>query len=352
MLRVLIRADATASMGTGHVMRCLAVAEALADMQAEPVFATVDMPAALRARLRENGMAVADLPGPAGGDADLAAVVALAQESADAVILDGYHFNVGYRQALRAAEGPVLAFDDTATLPALHADLIVNPALDAAALDYLAKAPGARLLLGPAYAPIRRDIRRAAALPRLEWAARDRILLTFGGSDPAGLTGPVMARLHALLPDVGIDVAVGGGNLRASALQAQAAKLTPGIVVHIDSRDMGGLMRRAGLAAAAAGGTLGELSALGTPTLLAVVADNQAPAAASAARAGLQTVETRGADAERSAVLIARAAAALWRDPHRRQAMAAAVDGAVDGQGAARIAAALHDAVLCAAQRR
>lgn len=345
-MRILIRADAGTAMGTGHVMRCFAVAEAAAEQGAETAFAAVDMPPALCARLADAGMKIIGLPGPAGEDADLTATAAAAA-AADATIIDGYHFSPAYRRTLRAAAaGPVLAFDDAAETSPLSADLIVNPAPAAAALDYAAAAPGAVLLLGPAFAPIRRDVRRAAALPRLDWAERNRILLTFGGSDPAGLTGPVAAGLAAALPDVGVDVAVGGGNPRAAALQAQAAELGPGVVLHVDSRDMGGLMRRAGLAVSAAGGTAGELAALGTPTLLVVVADNQAPSAASAAAAGVETVETRGGDPARNAETVVRAAAALWRDAPRRRATAAALDGKVDGQGAARIVAALMRAAL------
>lgn len=339
---VLIRADASSVIGTGHVMRCLAVAEALAERGAGVLFACAELPDPLRARLLEDGFAVTDVPGPAGGAQDLAATAALAC-SAAAVILDGYRFDEDYRAGLlQAAQGPVLAFDDTGALNALHADLIVNAAPDADKLNYPAKAPGAVLLLGPAYAPIRRDIRLAAALAPLDWPARDRILVTFGGSDPLGLTGPVMAQLAECLPSVGIDVAVGGGNPRAAASKALAALLGPQITLHIDARHMGSLMRRAGLAVAAAGGTAGELAALRTPALLVVIADNQAGAAASLAAAGWPVAEARGADVARSAESIAQAAATLWRDAQRRCALAAAMADKVDGQGAARIAAALR----------
>lgn len=350
MTTILIRADASPVIGTGHVMRCFAVAQALAEQGAGVLFACAELPDPLRRQLLENGFAVTDIPGPAGGAEDLAATAALAH-SAAAVILDGYRFGADYRAALHASsQGPVLAFDDTAELGALHAGLIVNAAPDADKLGYPAKAPGAVLLLGPAYAPIRRDIRQAAALAPLDWAARDRILVTFGGADPLGLTGPVMARLTELLPGVGIDVAVGGGNPRVEALKTLAALLGPQIALHIDARQMGELMRRAGLAVAAAGGTVGELAALRTPALLVVIADNQAGAAASLAAAGWPVVEARGteargADIARSAESIAQAAADLWRDAPRRCALAAALADKVDGQGAARIAASLLQAV-------
>jgi UDP-2,4-diacetamido-2,4,6-trideoxy-beta-L-altropyranose hydrolase len=342
MTAVLIRADASAVIGAGHVMRCLAVAEALLEPGVAVTLAAAELPDALRRRLTEAGVGVIDIPGPAGGADDLQATGA-AVKNADRVILDGYQFDETYRRSLRAAAAgaPVLAFDDTGDLADLYADLVVNAAPDADKLGYDAKAPGATLLLGPAFAPIRRDIRLAAALPPSPWAERSRILLTFGGADPLGLTGPTLARLAELLPDAEFDVAVGGADPRAEAVRALGALPGSRVAVHVDHRDMGGLMRRAGLAVAAAGGTTGELAALATPTLLVTVADNQAGAAASARACGVPVVEARRGDPAAAAHNIAEQAAALWRDPARRREIAAALRGKVDGQGALRIAAAL-----------
>jgi UDP-2,4-diacetamido-2,4,6-trideoxy-beta-L-altropyranose hydrolase len=346
MTAVLIRADASAVIGAGHVMRCLAVAEALLETGVAVTLAAAELPDALRRRLTEAGVGVIDIPGPAGRVEDLQATGA-AVKNTDAVILDGYQFDETYRRSLRAAaaEAPVLAFDDTGELADLCADLVVNAAPDADKLGYDAKAPGATLLLGPAFAPIRRDIRLAAALPPSPWAERSRILLTFGGADPLGLTGPTLARLAELLPEAEFDVAVGGADPRAEAVRALGALLGPRVAVHVDHSDMGGLMRRAGLAVAAAGGTTGELAALETPTLLVTAADNQAGAAASARAGGVPVVEARRGDPATAAHDIAEAAADLWRHPARRREIAAALRGKVDGQGALRIAAALLERI-------
>lgn len=338
-MRIVIRADADAAIGSGHVMRCLAVAETLMEQGIAVAFAATRMADALAARIAGAGADLVRLDGPCGGAADLAATLTLAAGAATLVV-DGYDFPEDYRRALRAGfSGRIVAFDDTAELPALWADVVVNAAPAAAALGYDRLAPGAQHLLGPGYAPLRREIRQAAALPPLPFAERDRILLTFGGSDPAGLTGPTLAALLELLPgDTVIDVAVGGANPRLEGVAALAAALGPRAVLHRDARDMGALMRRAGLAVSAGGGTIGELAALATPTVLAVVAHNQAPAAASVPP-GIVALEARG-DAASAARIIAATANELWRDAARRQAMSAALSGILDGQGAVRIAAA------------
>lgn len=334
-------------MGTGHVVRCLALAEALQDAGHGCTFLCADPPPSLAARLREQGFAVHFITAPAGSAEDAADTAAcLRQLDAAALILDGYQFDEGYRAAVRAAGRPVLALDDLADRQALHADLVVNPAPQAVHLPYDRIAPGAVLLLGPAHALLRREIRAARAWRTHEGndgrnsGGSARLLLTFGGSDPLGLTVPTLERLAVLLPpDVCLVVVVGGSNPAVGVAEAAGRRLGPRVELHIDSARMGALMAEAGLAVSAAGGTTAELAALAVPSLLVTVAANQNAAAAECAALGwARVVDGRQPDAPQR---IAEAAAELWRSPAERAAMAARAAGLVDGEGAVRVAHAL-----------
>ncbi|TWB82848.1 UDP-2,4-diacetamido-2,4,6-trideoxy-beta-L-altropyranose hydrolase [Nitrospirillum amazonense] len=348
MSTILIRADATASMGTGHVMRCLSVAEALKERGISPLFAAVDLPPALAHRLDAAGFGVSLVPGPAASGADLAGLAEqIRRHHAGAVILDGYHFNDDYRAGLAALGKPVMAFDDGPGTRPLHAHMIVNAgaAVDAAA--YRAANPHAVLALGPAYAPLRAEFRRARgqALPPLD--SRGRLLLTFGGTDPAGLTLPCLKRLAPALPaGVGLDVVVGGSNPNTDCIRT-AGDRYPNTVVHVETPRMADLMREAGLALSAAGGTLGELACLTVPTLLVVVADNQASSAGAVAASGkARVIDARSMDKAEAAERITADALALWADADARAALSHRIgegdDGhLVDGLGAVRIADAL-----------
>lgn len=342
MASVVVRADASPEIGTGHIMRCLAVAEALQEQGHRVLFALAESTPAIEARLAAAGLASTAIQPPAGSGADLAATVALARaEGAGALMLDGYRFGGPYRAGLRGAGVPVLAWDDLADGTPLHADFVVNAAPQAGRLPYDRLAPGARLLLGPAYAPFRREIREAAAAPRLPLEERRTLLLTFGGSDPLGLTAPVLEGLAAEgLSRCRLVAVVGGSNPRTADILATAARIGPLGEVVIDCPRMGALMAASGLAVSAGGGTQGELAVLTVPTLLVVSADNQAPASAESAALGwCETVDGRGPDPVAGIVA---EAARLWRDFARRQAMARqAAALPLDGQGAARIANAL-----------
>ncbi|CAO3451174.1 UDP-2,4-diacetamido-2,4,6-trideoxy-beta-L-altropyranose hydrolase [Azospirillum largimobile] len=345
MAVILIRADASPTIGTGHVMRCLAVAEVLRDQGHETLFAAVESTPAIDRRLSADGFRHVSIAGPVGEAADLAATRSLLRrEHGSAVMLDGYRFGEAYRAGLQAAGARVLAWDDLGDGTPLHADLVVNAAPQAAALPYEAMAPGALLLLGPGYAPLRREVRLAAREPMRSIAERPVLLVTFGGSDPLGLTGPVVKALATARPDgCRIVAVVGGSNPRAAELAALAGGLGPDVAVEIDCPRMGALMADSGLAVSAGGGTMGELAALAAPTLLVVTADNQAMASGDAAELGWsEAVDARGRDPASAGKTISERALALWTDAPRRQRMQdAAAALPLDGEGAVRIAHAL-----------
>lgn len=344
---VLIRADATPAMGTGHVMRCLAVAEALAEAGALSHLAAATLTPGLDRRAAAAGVTCHRLDATAGSPADAAAVLDLAHRlGAGALILDGYHFTTPYRAVLAGGGLPVLTFDDLGDGEELHATIVVNASPHAERLPYARIAAGAERLLGPAYAPLRRDIRAAAAdLPPL--AERGAVLITFGGSDPLALTAPTVTTLARTLPPaVGIIAAVGGGVMDPGGVAAavgEAAATRPGrVAMHHDTPAMGVLMRQAGLAVTAGGSTLAELAALGVPSLVVVAAGNQAPATAEAQTAGwCVAVEREGGDSRPLPLRLAEQAAALWSDRPHREAMSARAVTLLDGRGAERVAAAL-----------
>lgn len=340
---ILIRADATPAMGTGHIMRCLTLAEVLRDRGLDVAFAAAALTPSLERRLAAEEIPVRAIDPAADDLAD--ATLGVARElGANAIVVDGYHWSGDWRLALRSSGVPILAFQDQRDGVPLHADLVLNAAADPADESWRLAAPAARFLTGPGHVLLRRELRRAMAAPSDPVGARASILVTFGGADPAGLTLPITAALDRLLgPDVALDVVIGGSVPGAGGLALRVAALGEQIAIHLDPLEMGPLINRAGLAVSAAGGTIGELAALGVPALIAIVAENQVAGAAAAVADGwCEAFDARGPDAVEA---IAARTAALWTDRAQREAMALRTRGLIDAEGAERVVDALIGAM-------
>jgi UDP-2,4-diacetamido-2,4,6-trideoxy-beta-L-altropyranose hydrolase len=330
-MNILLRADASIAMGTGHVMRCLALAEALQDRGCQCHFAAAELPEPLVLRLAAAGMEMH--PIEAAADVEAAATLRLADRlEVAAAVVDGYQFSTAWRLAFARSGLPVLALSDDASVVPAGARLVLN-----AAAPPTANPPGVKLLFGPEYVLLRRDFSRAAKLKPRKLSTRRSILVTFGGTDPAGLTVPVATDLaSALDPSVQIDVVIGGGVPAGAEVATRVAAIGFRVQPHIDVANMAPLMLSAGLAVSAAGGTMGELAALGVPAVLVTIADNQlASATAAVADGGAVMVDGRAEHAVRE---IVRQARALWADPARREALSARARNTVVIDGAERAA--------------
>ena len=347
--RLVIRAHGGNVAGAGHLMRCLALAEAWRALGGRVTFVIMDGLSTLEARLRS----VADLvriDAPPGTAADAAATrsVVLASEAV-ALVVDGYVFDEAYLAAL-GGPAPIVLIDDEPRCERYPVELLVNQNLHASPADYATVAPGARLLLGPRYALIRREL-RTAKRTSAEPGRAVRVLVTLGGADPANVTRTAIRALGALGDaDLEVRVLVGPLNPRAAELLGVARGAGGHVEVLHRPPDVAGLMAWADLAVSAAGSTTWELLHIGVPLALVTLADNQRAIAESVGRAGLAL--DLGWHADVTPESIGDAVKALASDANRRQRMAEQGRRLVDGQGAERVAAEIETLVSCAGAGR
>lgn len=332
---LLLRADATPAIGTGHVVRCLVLARAWRERTAgRAVLATVAPVGPLASRVASAGVEVLPLDA-----ADPAATAEAARaEDAAWVALDGYGFDEDYQRVVAGAGRSLLVLDDHGHAGAYRAELVLNQNFGATAAPYAASVAAERLLLGPRYALVAPEFAgvRAPDPPR---RAR-RVLVTLGGSDPEGTTAVVVEALAlAALVDLQATVVAGPANPHVEALREAVAALGPAAELVVDAHDMPGRMAAAELAVAAAGGTARELALVGVPSLLLTLAENQRPAAE--AMAALGVAVDLGWSHEASADAIAAALRALADDLGRRASMVARGRAQIDGRGAGRVVAAM-----------
>jgi UDP-2,4-diacetamido-2,4,6-trideoxy-beta-L-altropyranose hydrolase len=124
---LLVRCDASVAIGTGHAMRCLALAQAWQDAGGHVVFAMLEATSAVEDRLHREGIEVARLRAEVGSADDARETIMLAAtKQASWVVVDGYKFDANLQTHLKEAGHKVLLVDDTGGAAHYSADLVLN----------------------------------------------------------------------------------------------------------------------------------------------------------------------------------------------------------------------------------
>jgi UDP-2,4-diacetamido-2,4,6-trideoxy-beta-L-altropyranose hydrolase len=347
---VLIRADATPEVGSGHAMRCLALAHAWQARGGQAVFAFAAATPATEARVRQERVAIRRLDCQPGSDEDGAQTARLARDAdARAVVLDGYHFGAAYQQALKSAGLPVLLIDDNGLAGRYSVDWVLNQNLHADPGLYATRDRGTRLLLGSRYVLLRREFWQWRGWQRAVPEAAGRVLVTFGGGDWTNVSSTAIRAVRHLQGEAGAQavplecvVVAGDNNPHWPALAASAGDQPCGLRLLRSTTDMPGLMMWADVAVTAGGTTCWESAFLGLPACVVVTADNQAASVERFHDAGVAL--KLGRAAECSAADLARALGTLLRDGPKRRTMSERGRALVDGWGAERVAEILWTA--------
>jgi UDP-2,4-diacetamido-2,4,6-trideoxy-beta-L-altropyranose hydrolase len=336
----ILRADGGPSIGGGHIMRCLALAQAWSETGGRAAFCAATLAPSLQQRLVDEGFGCITVDAKAGSSTDAEATIATAGSlGADVIVIDGYQFPVEFHQRLRDAGLKTAAIDDNGEIGNNVDDLVVNQNRHASPALYAQRAAHTRLLLGTEYALLRREFRNWQGPPRTFPASARQLLVTLGAADPSNVTADVIACIGpALAAAMEIAVVVGGSNPHADAVAARAAQLPNCRVVRDPGDEMARLMAAADLAICAGGGTMWEMACMGVPFIPIVIADNQRLAAAAMARDGYPAIERVAVPRELPA-----AVAALAADAGRREVLSRRGRQLVDGHGAERVCAALRE---------
>ncbi|HEY8572194.1 UDP-2,4-diacetamido-2,4,6-trideoxy-beta-L-altropyranose hydrolase [Phenylobacterium sp.] len=327
--RILFVADAGPKVGGGHVMRSLTLARALEAKGASFAFLA---PPAVSALLEAFAPDVARLPAAATDPQALGA--SMIPQLFDAFVFDHYRLTYADQRGVAGAR-PTLVIDDLADRP-LSADLILDSGIARRATDYEGLHDGARLLLGPAYAPVRPEFAglRERALARRGLPVQ-RVLVSMGLTDVGGVTSRVVERLRPKVGDFAFDIVLGAEAPSLSGL-TRVARRDPRLQIHVDSQEMARLTLAADIGVGAAGSSLWERCVLGLPSVVVVLAENQRPAAQALAEQG--AVLAVDAEADNFDAQMDRALMRLLTDADLRRSLAAASAQVCDGRGAERVA--------------
>jgi UDP-2,4-diacetamido-2,4,6-trideoxy-beta-L-altropyranose hydrolase len=342
-MNVLLRADADVRMGTGHVMRCLALAQACQDAGGKATLATASLPPGLQARWAAEGSGLERLSAESGGHEDAAQTIILARRlEVDWVVVDGYQFSAHYHRAIKQAGFRLLIIDDFGHADHYCADLVLNQNLHADQAFYSKREPYSRLLLGTRFALLRREFPQWHGWKRAIPDIGRRVLITLGGSDADNVTGKIIETLRQVrVEELEAVVVAGAGNPHQGELESVLPRHGPRIELRSCVTDMPGLMAWADVAIAAGGTTSWERAFMGLPSLVIILADNQRRIAESLEQAGIGWSLGRHEGLSVSAV--SEPVERLLKDGDIRAKMARRGPELVDGLGANRVVRELRE---------
>ncbi len=337
---MLLRADGGAEIGAGHVMRCLALAQAWQDAGGAVAFISAGLSGELSQRLAEARMTVLDLDQVPGSSQDAEATAQHAlRAGAEWVVADGYGFGEEYQRVIKQAGLKLLVLDDYGHAEHYHADIVLNQSLDAAGSLYGVCEPTTRLLLGTTYALLRREFVRQGNRPRAIPQIARHVLVSFGGSDPHDLSAKTIRAIRSI-DEPALETTVVAGDDRLQARLAPLAGDGPQrikVLGHVS--EMPELMGRADLAIAAAGGSSWERALLRLPSLVVIAAKNQRSIARALDHAGAALV--LGWWHEVSEADLAGSIRDSAMDAPLRGRQSEAAGRLVDGMGAGRVVQAM-----------
>lgn len=280
-----IRADATTDIGTGHVMRCLALAQAWQDQGGEVTFISHCESDALRQRLIDERMNFISINERHPDPSDLKQMLATLStmhtslSTKNWLVIDGYHFDATYQKCIKEVGYKILWIDDHGHASHYYVDLVLNQNISADETLYDNREPYIRLLLGTRYALLRREFKKWQDWQREIPDTAQKVLVTMGGGDPDNVTMKVVQALKQInISGLEAKIVIGPVNPNMQILEREISDHT-NLQLITNATNMPELLAWADIAVSAGGSTCWEMALLGLPNIIMYFADNQRPIA-------------------------------------------------------------------------
>jgi len=365
-MRIAIRTDASLEIGTGHVMRCITLAEALKGKGADVLFICRELPGNLIAFIQKHGYEVISL-----GEADNSQSdslndgdtfhhrwlgVSLEKDAEDTyqalskqkncswLVVDHYAIDKSWELKQTDVVNKIFVIDDLADRKHSCEVLLDQNYYSDMLGRYNNLVPqSTQKLLGPAYSLLRKEFREQRACLAVESGTVKSIFVFFGGVDIKNMTGRVIeAIIELALQNVQVNAVIGATNPHREALKL-LCETTTNIKLHVQASNMAEMMAQADLSIGGGGTVTWERCCVGLPAIAWPVADNQKKLLKDSAEAGLvylpDFIEPKSKE-------ISIHINALLQNKSLRKSMKNKGMSLIDGKGAIRVATLLCSPVI------
>ncbi|WCK54190.1 UDP-2,4-diacetamido-2,4,6-trideoxy-beta-L-altropyranose hydrolase [Aneurinibacillus sp. Ricciae_BoGa-3] len=298
-MNVFVRADASVEIGTGHVMRCITLAERLRELGANVSFISRSHEGNLNKWINdEKNFSIYELAIDSEWqsscterralyerwlgtsiekDAYETQQILIKQDAdVDWIIVDHYALDERWERELRPYSRKIMVIDDLANRKH-DCDVLLDQNLyDDMEVRYTGLVPiECETLFGPSFALLRKEFIEARKTLHKRQEQIKRMLVFFGGSDPTNETMKTIKAIRLLTrPDITVDVVVGKSNPNKEQIKNCCTQIG-NVNFHCQVSNMAELMGKADLAIGAGGSATWERCCLGLYSILVAIADNQ-----------------------------------------------------------------------------
>lgn len=266
--RFAFRLDADTQIGTGHLMRCIAIANELVRYNSYCYFLCRELPQPLQNQIVNQGHKVHLVAN------EDSALVVLAELKPEWLTIDHYGLDARFENKSRAFSKRILVIDDLANRQH-HCDFLLDQSPLRTPEDYQPWInPECQLLLGLNYALVRPEFRQFRKKRIISWK---KGLICFGGADPDNITLTTLQTLDSQcqMKDIKWTVIVGSANPHWQKLKHFTTRSRLDIMLIKQSDQIAQIMADHDFAIGATGVMTWERACIGIPTLAIPIADNQ-----------------------------------------------------------------------------
>lgn len=336
-----IRADANNEIATGHVMRCMSIADEMEQSNIKVCFLTADHNADVL--IKKRGFEVKCLDSVWNNlenEISEGKLITLLKNTDDleGIIVDTYYVTENYLQTLYDI-CKTIYIDDIFSLKRYPVDFLINYNIYGEDLDYKSRClPDTEILLGTKYVPLRKEFKNIDKKMREKVKA---VFVSTGGTDNYNIAGKLLCEIfekkNSELSKLDFHVVSGAMNKNLSYL-LEMEKKYKNIYIHQNISNMSEIMMKCDIAVSACGSTMYELCACGLPTVTYSFADNHIPGIRKFAEKGI-TFNCGDLRAGFEKVLnnIIKSVEKLNEDYLMRRQKIKLVSEVIDGNGAFRI---------------
>ncbi|WP_419784427.1 UDP-2,4-diacetamido-2,4,6-trideoxy-beta-L-altropyranose hydrolase [Maridesulfovibrio sp.] len=334
---LLIRADANSSIGIGHVMRCLALAEEWISGGGDAILAgNISNPALLEtvAKFGLKFVPIETSYPDSKLDAEQLIKIAGTLSAGSWIVLDGYFLDAGYQNQIRKAHPNTLVMDDYNHLDEYTCAVLLNQNLGSESIKYKIN-PDARILAGVQYTMLRNEFRMAARNKTETPGNKFNILISMGGADAKNSTATILKALNEVPANIRVKVIAGPANPHLDNLYELAETSVHNIEIKSNVSNMAELIAASDLFIGAGGSSCWEVCCIGRPLIIITTADNQLRIAEQLQAAGAALY--LGGDESVEQIQITNAVKNIIKDSKKQQTLAQNGHKLVDGNGVSRI---------------